>query len=258
MKIKLAISGATGRVGSAVLVQLGYSSEYKNKFDVVSLMDQKDDEKDHIVSDPQVGLANAQVLIDFTRPEATLRYLPVAMGRKVAMVIGTTGFTPGQVDQIRTASKHIPILLSSNMSLGMNYLFSLVEKLARRADPSQWDVEIVETHHNKKEDSPSGSAMTLLESVAKGWNKSPEELVQYGRPPGKSPRLPGKVGVHSLRAGNVVGEHTVLFAGGGETLEFTHRAFDRRLFATGALFAAEKLAGMKPGFYSMRDLLKID
>ncbi len=202
---------------------------------------------------PQVE-PKPKILVDFTHPTATLSYLKDAQALGIGLVIGTTGFDDSQKKQIRDAAKKIPVLMASNFSLGMNLLFALVEEAAGTLG-ADYDVEITEAHHNLKKDAPSGSALSLGESVAKAWNVSLKDAATHGRVGQVGERKKGTIGFHAVRGGDIVGDHTVLYAGKGERLELTHRAQSREAFARGALKAALFLSGKKKGFYEMRDVL---
>jgi 4-hydroxy-tetrahydrodipicolinate reductase len=195
-----------------------------------------------------------QVLIDFTQPQATLGYLKDAQVLGTGMVIGTTGFSDAEKAQIREASKRVPIVMSSNMSVGMNLLFALVEEAAAKLGKT-YDVEIVEAHHHFKKDAPSGSALSLGESVARAWKVNLNDVATHGREGQVGERKNGTIGFHAVRGGDIVGDHTVLYAGPGERLELTHRAHSREAFAQGALKAALFLTDKKNGFYDMWDVL---
>ena len=184
------------------------------------------------------ALRAGEVLIDFTQPEATLEHLQAAVRLKKAMVIGTTGLTDAQRAQIEQAAAAIPVVYSPNMSVGVNVLFELVELAAKRLGLA-YDVEVVEAHHKMKKDSPSGTAKRLVEGVARGRQQPP-----------------ASVPTHAIRAGDIVGDHTVVFAGVAERLELTHRAQSRDVFAQGALRAAQFAAGQQPGLYDMSHVLQ--
>ncbi len=196
-----------------------------------------------IISDLAKVIGESDVVIEFTTPAATLMHLTVCEKKNVPAVIGTTGFSQEEIDEIRTISEKIPVLLSPNMSLGVNLLFKLVKEAATIL--KDYEVEIVETHHNKKKDAPSGTAKKIAEIIAESKNVDLEKRVEYGHIP-----------IHSLRFGNVVGEHRVIFAGKSERLELFHRAEDRETFARGALKAAAFIVNQQPGLYSMEDILK--
>lgn len=193
------------------------------------------------------------VLLDFTHPSALDNVLQLALERRLPLVIGTTGYNDEQLEKIKAASKEIPILYATNMSLGMNLLFSLVEEIARKIGKDA-DIEIVESHHNRKKDAPSGSAITIAESIEKGLGE--RRKYQYGRQ-GQCPRQKGEIGIHSLRGGNIVGYHEANFIGDLESIRLSHEAYDRKVFAKGALEAAKFIIGKEPGLYSMRDVLSL-
>lgn len=196
-----------------------------------------------------------QVFLDFSSPEATARYAhQAAAAGKIGLVIGTTGLSDSDRRHIQAVSTKVPVVLSSNMSVGMNLLFDLVERAARVLGPG-FDGEIVEVHHNRKKDAPSGSALALGEALARGKGLSLAKAARHGRAGTPGPRKPGEIGFHAVRAGDVVGDHTVLLAGPSERLEFVHRAHGREAFARGALEAALFAARKKRGLYDMRDVL---
>ena len=181
-----------------------------------------------IICDLAKVIGESDVVIEFATPSATLKHLAICGKKNVPVVIGTTGFSQEEIGEIRTISEKIPVLLSPNMSLGVNLLFKLVKEAATIL--KNYEVEIVETHHNKKKDAPSGTAKKIAEIV-------------------------GDVPIHSLRFGNVIGEHRVIFAGKSERLELFHRAENRETFARGALKAAAFIVNQNPGLYSMENLL---
>jgi 4-hydroxy-tetrahydrodipicolinate reductase len=203
--------------------------------------------------DPAALLADGDVVVDFTTPEATLGCARAAAAAGKAIVVGTTGLTGDQLDELRELSARAPILYSRNMSIGVNALLELLPLLAR-ALPG-YDVEITEAHHRHKKDAPSGTALALGEAVASALAVSLAEAANHGRE-GIEPRRPGEIGFHAIRAGGNAGEHWVLFADEGEQIQVVHRAYSRRTFALGAVRAAKWLAGKPPGFYTMADLLK--
>lgn len=198
---------------------------------------------------------DATVLIDFTTPESTMQRLQEASELKVPVVIGTTGFSPEELESINQFARQIPILLSANMSLGVNVLASVVENLSARL--AKYDIEIIETHHRLKKDSPSGTAILLGNAAAKGRDIELQQVSRHGREGLTGERPAGEIGFHAVRGGDVIGDHTVLFAGIGERVEVTHKASSRDTFAAGALFAARYLAHQPPGLYSMKDALGI-
>jgi 4-hydroxy-tetrahydrodipicolinate reductase len=198
----------------------------------------------------------ADVVVDFTSHEASVKNTSVAAENGVAMVIGSTGFTADAKARIRQDAARIPVVLSPNMSVGVNVMFALVAQAARVLGDA-YDVEIVEMHHGKKKDAPSGTAVRLAEVAAESLGRDPARDVVYARHGMIGERTPREIGVMSLRGGDVVGEHTVFFAGQGERLEVTHRATSRDQFARGALRAALWVKGRAPGMYDMHDVLAL-
>lgn len=194
------------------------------------------------------------ILIDFSSPAATMQILPQAREAGMPCVIGTTGLAPEQVERLREAARDIPVVFSSNMSVGVNLLFKLVEEAARILG-SAYDVEIFEMHHRFKKDAPSGTAKSLVEAAAKGLALDPAKDVIHGRNGFTGDRPSGQIGVHALRGGDVIGEHNVIFAAIGERVEMGHRCHSRETFARGALRAARFVYERAPGFYNMRDVL---
>jgi 4-hydroxy-tetrahydrodipicolinate reductase len=199
------------------------------------------------------GAGGADVYIDFTTVAASLAYLAQAVEMKLPAVIGTTGFSPADQERIRAAGRSIPVLWAPNMSLGISALNRVVRDLAQALD---YDVEIVELHHRHKLDAPSGTALKLLETVAKARGLDPDRSLVSGRLGQAGPRRDGEIGVLAGRGGDVVGDHTVYFFGPGERLELTHRAHTRDTFARGAVRVAAWLAGRAPGFYTLEDTLE--
>ena len=209
-----------------------------------------------ITADPAAGVRNADVLIDFTRPEGTLAHLAACAAAKVGAVIGTTGLSAGDKEAMREFARGIPIVFAPNMSVGVNVLIKLVEVAAQRLG-DDYDVEIVEMHHRHKVDAPSGTALSLGEAAATALSRDLESVGVYARQ-GVTGERPGRaIGFASLRGGDVVGDHTVIFAGDGERIELTHRAGSRANFAQGALRAARFVAlkRKEPRLYDMQDVL---
>lgn len=194
------------------------------------------------------------VFIDFTRPEATLTNLAVCREAHKSMVIGTTGFTPAQRQQIVDAAQDISIVFAPNMSVGVNLAFKLVE-IAAQVAGDNFDVEILEAHHRHKIDAPSGTALRLGEIIANVLNRNLADCAIYGRQGKTGERDRKTIGFETIRAGDIVGEHTVLFADVGERLEITHRASSRLTFAKGALRAAQWILSRKTGLFDMQDVL---
>lgn len=209
-----------------------------------------------ISSEADLVVCDADVLIDFTHPSATERILKAVTRYKAAYVLGTTGLTDAILRKLKAASRKIPIVQSPNMSVGVNLLFTLAEITAKTLDES-YDIEINETHHRLKKDAPSGTAMKLLEILAKTRRRDLKKDVVYGREGETGVRPRGQIGVFALRGGDVVGDHNVSFLGDGERIELVHRATSRNAFAQGALRAAKFVAGRRSGFYNMQQVLGI-
>lgn len=247
-KIKIAISGAIGRMGRALIQAvmdapdalltgaLVRSLTQKELFDA-SLMGKTDSS---IVVTDQIsqGLLDAEFLIDFTRPTYTLKLLENCVQRKIGMVIGTTGFDASQKQLILEASKVIPIVLAPNMSLGVNVFLALIEQATKNLG-SKYEVEILEAHHRHKEDSPSGTALKMGDTVAKARNVSLDTVAVYGDR--KGPRPVDAIGFSVIRGGDMFGEHTAFFIGNGERIEITHRSGSRNAYAQGAVQACRFL-----------------
>ncbi len=243
--IKLGVSGIAGRMGRmiALLASSDKDFELAGGFEAGNSPHLGKDLGD-IVGSGRTGSnvedgfdkisKNCDVLIDFTFPEVTMQNLKTALKDRVSLVIGTTGCSPAQIEDIKKASKDIPIVFSPNMSIGANILFKLAEEVAGILG-KEYEIEIVEAHHNKKKDAPSGTAKRLGESVKNARGAVPP--------------------IHAIRAGDIVGDHTVIFAGPSERLELTHRAQSRDVFAKGALAAAKFLINKKPGLYTMHDVI---
>lgn len=248
--MKIIISGALGRMGR----ELGLAAENAG-VDVVCGVDvafagQPADYP--IVRDFAQAVAPADVLIDFSRPDSLPELLQMAVMRRLPVVLCATGYTDVEVESIRRAAEKIAVLRSANMSLGINVLTELVSMAARTLE--DFDVEIVEKHHRMKADSPSGTALMLLDAVQQ--QTGPETEPVYGRYGRTQKRQPDEIGVHAVRGGTVTGEHEVGFYGNGEQILLTHRAENRSLFAQGALKAAAYIMDRPAGLYSMRDVVK--
>jgi len=209
-----------------------------------------------ITSDPAVAIRGAQAAIVFALPAGTPAIIAACAAAKCPLVLGTTGHTPDQLAVIDAATKQLPIVMTSNFSLGVNLLFRLAELTAKTLN-ADYDIEIFEAHHKHKKDAPSGTALTLGESAAKGRGTTLAKDGVYARHGETGARERGKIGFSVLRGGDIVGDHTVTFAGPGERIELTHRAHDRMSFAQGALQAARWVVGKPPGKYSMRDVLEL-
>jgi 4-hydroxy-tetrahydrodipicolinate reductase len=207
-----------------------------------------------ITADIAQGLKNSRVLIDFTRPEGTMAHLAVCRANGVAMAIGTTGFTDSQKAEIAQAAKHIPIMMAPNMSVGVNVTLKLLE-MAAKALATGFDIEIIEAHHRHKVDAPSGTALKMGEVIADALGRDLKDCAVYAREGVTGERDPSSIGFATIRGGDIVGDHTVLFAGTGERIEITHKSSSRSTYAQGSLRAARFLAGQKSGLFDMFDVL---
>jgi 4-hydroxy-tetrahydrodipicolinate reductase len=207
-----------------------------------------------ISADPEGLLAPGRVLVEFTAPEPSVEHLRLAAGHGAGAVVGTTGLQPAQVAEIRRHAAAVPILLSPNMSVGVNLAFRVLAMMAK-ALGDDYDVEITEIHHRMKKDAPSGTAAKMAEVIAEALGRRIEDAGVYGRHGLVGERTTKEIGVHALRGGDIAGDHTVVFSTVGERLELTHRAHSRDTFAQGALRAARFVATAPPGLYSMHDVL---
>jgi 4-hydroxy-tetrahydrodipicolinate reductase len=207
-----------------------------------------------ITSDPATAIGAADVAIDFTLASATIANLAACVAARRPVVIGTTGHDDAQRAHIAAAAEQIAIVMAPNMSLGVNLLLKLVELTAGKLDAS-YDIEIFDAHHRSKKDAPSGTALALGAAAAAGRGVKLSDVAEHARHGAGEPRQRGAIGFSVFRGGDVVGDHTVTFAGAGERIELTHRASDRLAFARGALQAARWLVGQPPGLYSMQDVL---
>lgn len=256
--IRIAILGAAGRMGRALVDALPQHGSLK----LGAALDRADAagqgrEFVHGValsSDLAAQAANFDVLIDFTRPEATLAAVKACVAAGRGIVIGTTGFSDEQRDAIAQAAQQIPVCISGNFSIGVNLCVALVEHAARVLG-DRFDIEVVEAHHRMKVDAPSGTALMLGEAAARGAGLSLKESAVYARQGHTGAREAGTIGFATIRGGDVVGDHSVLFLGDGERVEIAHKASNRANFANGALRAAAWLQGRPAGLYSMKDVL---
>jgi 4-hydroxy-tetrahydrodipicolinate reductase len=208
------------------------------------------------VSDDAAALIeNADVVIEFSAPDATAAHVALAAACGAGHVIGTTGLSEAQEQAIRAAARRTPIMRAANMSLGVNLLIDLTERVARALGPEAFDIEVLEMHHRHKVDAPSGTALALGQAAARGRGVDLTEVADRGRDGLTGARKTGAIGFAALRGGDVVGDHVVIFAGTGERIELAHRATDRRIYAQGAVTAARWLDGRPPGLYGMADVL---
>lgn len=266
--IRVVVSGAAGRMGRRLLelVQQDPETTLVGALEspahpalgktVASLCNESSPAKGgdvRLASEPAPNLA-ADVVIDFSVPEQALRLATQAAERGWAMVVGTTGLTPAQQQQLEASSARIATLAAPNFSVGMNVVFRVAAEAARLLGGG-YDIEIVESHHRFKKDAPSGTALRLAERVAEATARRLPDTAVYGRHGLTGARTEPEIGIHALRRGDVVGEHTVSFTSLGETIELTHRAHSRDAFATGAVRAAKWLAGRPPGRYTFEQVL---
>jgi 4-hydroxy-tetrahydrodipicolinate reductase len=207
-----------------------------------------------ITSDLRQGLNGGQVLIDFTRPEGTMAHLALCRELGIQLVIGTTGFSEAQKAQISQAARDIAIVMAPNMSVGVNVTLKLLE-MAAKALSTGYDIEIIEAHHRHKVDAPSGTALKMGEVIAEAIGRDLKDCAVYERYGHTGERDPSTIGFSSIRGGDIVGDHTVLFAGTGERIEITHKSASRATYAQGSLRAARFLAGRPAGLYDMFDVL---
>lgn len=258
--MRLAIAGAGGRMGQALIEAVRADDRFTlaAAFDVAGSPAVGRDDGVVIGSDVDQAVSASDVLIDFTRPAGTLAHLAACVRHGVGAVVGTTGLDENDKRALHDFGKTIPIVFAANMSVGVNVLLSLVEDAARALGPA-FDIEIVEMHHKHKVDAPSGTALRLGEAAAAGLGRKLGDVAVPARHGITGERKAGSIGFAALRGGDVVGEHTVMFASEGERIEITHRATSRKLFAAGALRAAEFVAAKRSrgetGVFDMPDVL---
>ena len=262
--MKIAIVGASGRMVRMVIE----SSLKDSSVELVAAIDQAGTSavgKDAgelvgmpcgvtVTEDMEVGIAKADCLIDFTRPEGTLEHLAVCRRHKVGIVIGTTGFGDAGKQAIADAAREIPVVFAPNMSVGVNVVFKLLD-MASRILAEGYDIEIVEAHHKHKIDAPSGTALRMGEVVAQALGRDLKECAVYGREGVTGERDPSTIGFATVGGGDIVGDHTVMYCGTGERVEISHKAGSRMPYALGSLRAARFLAGKSNGLFDMQDVL---
>ena len=263
--MKIAVLGCAGRMGRTVMAEVLASDDLRLCGGL--------DSSGHVALGQDLGtlagaeptgvaatddervIASADVAIEFSTPEVSVRHAGVSAEHGIAHVIGTTGLSAEQAAQLRQAGTRTPIIWAPNMSLGVNLLLGLTEQVARALGPEAFDIEIVEIHHRHKVDAPSGTALALGEAAARGRGVALEQAAVRGRDGLTGARPAGAIGFAALRGGDAVGDHSVIFAGVGERIELTHRASDRRIYARGALHAARWVHSQPPGLYGMADVL---
>ena len=256
--VKIVICGIGGRMGKRILC---LANENK-KTEVVGGLE--------IKGHPLVGktldgvpvtdnlseiIDKADVLIDFSTPEASLANVKIAQDKKCAIVIGTTGLTQEQIEEIDSLAKDIPYVVSPNMSIGVNLVFEFARFMSEKM-PKDYNIEIIERHHNRKKDAPSGTAKRLAQEICNATNLDISKDIVNGRSGNVGQRPEKQIGIHAIRAGNIIGDHTVIWAGQNDVIELSHKAQSRDIFASGAVTAAIFVAGSKPGKYSMEDIIK--
>ncbi len=260
MTIRLAISGASGRVGRALLDTATRDNDIAIAAALVSTSSQyagQTIDGHTLRTDAAEALAGCDVLIDFTRVEGTLAYLALCKALGVNAVVGTTGFNAMQKAEIADAARHIAIVFAPNMSLGVNVTAKLVEMAAKSLGMAA-DIEVFEAHHKLKLDAPSGTALMLGEVAANARGQILADVAVHDRHSLTAERVAGSIGFSSVRAGDIVGDHTVFFALNGERIEITHKSASRTTYADGAIRAAKFLQGKKNGLYSMVDVLGLN
>mgnify|MGYP001222273916 FL=1 len=257
MSTKIAIAGAMGRMGQN-LIKSGLKND---KTEIVGVFDIENIDKNFLVSvGLQSGIATnrensfeaADVVIDFTSPKALFNFTEAAVANNTGLVIGTTGLEDQHFKLLQQSGQSVPVFYAPNMSFGVNSFFSLARKAA--AHLKDFDIEIIETHHRYKKDAPSGTAIKLGEEIADELNYSKEQF-NFNRQQDQQERKKNEIGFSSIRGGNIPGEHTVIFHGDNESIELTHRAFNREIFSDGAIEASIWLSKQKKGYFTFKDLL---
>jgi 4-hydroxy-tetrahydrodipicolinate reductase len=266
MTHRIAIAGASGRMGHMLIdaVTAADDCTLSGALDIASNPAVGKDAGAYagqntgvlVTADLHQGLKNSQVLIDFTRPEGTLAHLKVCRELGVQAVIGTTGFTDAQKAEIAALAKDIAIVLAPNMSVGVNVTLKLLE-MAAKALSTGYDIEIIEAHHRHKVDAPSGTALKMGEVIADALGRNLKDCAVYAREGVTGPRDPSSIGFATIRGGDIVGDHTVLFAGVGERIEISHKSSSREHYAQGSLHAVRFLADKKTGLFDMFDVLEL-
>jgi 4-hydroxy-tetrahydrodipicolinate reductase len=262
--LRVAVAGASGRMGRMLVEAIQASDDCALAGaldlpgspalgqDAAAFLGQTSGVK--IVSDLREGLQNAQFLIDFTRPEGTIAHLRVCSELGVKLVVGTTGFTDEQKAEIHATAKRIAIMFAPNMSVGVNVVLKLLQQAAKALSHG-YDIEIIEAHHRHKVDAPSGTALKMGEVVAEALGRDLKTCAVYGREGVTGERDPSTIGFATVRGGDIIGDHTVLFAGTGERIEISHKSSSRAGYAQGSLRAARYLADKPSGLFDMNDVL---
>ncbi len=261
--ISVAVNGAAGRMGQLLVSHIREAPD----LELVAALESSGhprlgDDTGSVVGVPKMGVPltdslgerRPQVVIDFSVPESTRRLAATCRAARIGLLVGTTGLADDDLDNLRAAAQQIPIMVSPNMSVGVNLLFNLTQQVAHCLG-TDYDIEIVEMHHRHKKDAPSGTACRLAERAAAGLDRPLNDVAVYGRY-GIGPERPaGQIAVHTVRGGDVAGDHVVIFADDGERIELTHRASNRQVFVLGALRAARWLSSQSAGWYTMNEVL---
>jgi 4-hydroxy-tetrahydrodipicolinate reductase len=265
-KHQVAVAGASGRMGQMLIEAIRASDDCQlaGALDIAASPAIGNDAAAFlghasgvpVSADVRAGLAHAEVLIDFTRPAGTMAHLAVCRERGINAVIGTTGFGEGDKQRIADIARDIAVVMAPNMSVGVNVTLKLLE-MAAQALATGYDIEILEAHHRHKVDAPSGTALKMGEVIAEALGRNLKDCAVYSRESVTGERAPSTIGFSSMRGGDIVGDHTVLFAGTGERIEITHRAASRATYAQGSLRAVRFLAGKRSGLFDMFDVLNL-
>ncbi|HKT35740.1 MAG TPA: 4-hydroxy-tetrahydrodipicolinate reductase [Nitrospira sp.] len=265
--IKVIVAGAAGRMGSRLVALMKESS-------ALSLVGAIEGKGHHalgedageaagvgkiglpITDDLSALLDRGEVVIDFSAPEATLGHLRSVAEHRRAMVIGTTGLNAAQLDEVKSVARKIACVFSPNMSVGVNLIYKVISEMAKTLG-DEYDIEVIEAHHRLKKDAPSGTALKIAEVLARAMNRDLDQVGVYARKGLIGERKKQEIGIQTIRAGDIVGDHTIVFGGMGERIEVTHRASSRDTFARGALRAARWVVKQPPGLYDMMDVLDL-
>ncbi|MDR4471783.1 MAG: 4-hydroxy-tetrahydrodipicolinate reductase [Nitrospira sp.] len=265
--IKVVVTGAAGRMGSR-LVSLVKDSAFLTLAGAVESQGHHALGEDSgevagcghigvpIVEDLSSLMERGEVVVDFTTPAATLGHLRIVAQHRRSIVVGTTGFSATELDELRSVSKQIPCVFSPNMSVGVNVIYKVIAEMAKTLG-EDYDIEVIEAHHRLKKDAPSGTALKMAEVLARAVNRDLGQVGVYSRKGLIGERKKGEIGIQTIRAGDIVGDHTVMFGTMGERIEVTHRASSRDTFARGALRAARWVVKQPPGLYDMHDVLSL-
>ncbi|MCH5191834.1 MAG: 4-hydroxy-tetrahydrodipicolinate reductase [Oscillospiraceae bacterium] len=248
---RIILSGAFGKMGKAITSCVGSREDCEIAVGVDVATGNSDFPLYHSFKEISEDVT-ADVIVDFSHPSALNDLLEYAISKKLPAVIATTGLNNQQIPLIKAASESIPVFFSANMSVGVSLISELAKKAAKILQ-NDFDIEIVEMHHNQKIDAPSGTALMLADSISEVLNDEP--FYEFDRHSKRMKRNKNEIGIHSVRGGTVVGEHEIIFAGNDEVIKISHSAFSKQLFAVGAVNAGIFLVGKEPGFYSMKDLI---